>query len=202
MWPGGNDLRHRRHARGDTRPKGGALQSRRSTCDTESTGQTAASCNAGGWPRRRLNAHCTASPYRLSGDREIRQKCQLARQRHMSARPICRKLDCAGVSRPGPEKVASGGPGCSRYNRQSALPPCGREGLVLGRLAAFGAGGHTRTVAAVRALAARTGETTESARPCTPLWRLPRARSTSSSCPVWWIRQTRPLHRRPNLSPL
>ena len=140
MWLGSNDLRHRRHARGDTRPKGGALQSRRSTCGTESTGQAAASCNAGGWLRRRLNAHHTTSPTACPAAGRRDKKCQLVDRGHMSLWTICRKLDCAGVPRPGPGKVASGGPGCSRYNRQSALPPCGREGLVLEHLSAFGAG--------------------------------------------------------------
>ena len=198
MWPGGNVLRCHRHARGDPRPKGGALQSRRSTCGTESTGQAAASCNAGGWLRRRLNAHHTTSPTACPAAGRRGKKCQLVDRGHMSLWAICCKLDCEGVSRPGPGKVASGGPGCSRYNRQSALSSRGREGLVLGHLAAFGAGGHTR-VAAVRALAART---TESARPCTPQWRRPRARSISSCCLAWWIRRTRPRHRRPSLLPL
>ena len=217
MWPGGNDSRHRRRARGDTRPKGGALQSRRSTCGTESTGQAAASRNAGGWPRRRPNARCTTNPTACPATGRRGKKCQLVNRGHMPLWTICPKLDCAGVSRPGPEKAVSGGPGDSRHNQRPALPsrrrkttprgrafkrPAllsrGREGLVLGRLSAFGIGGHAKT-AGVRAVAARA---TESAKPCTPLWRPPRARSISSCCLAWWIRRTRPRHRHPNLSPL
>ncbi len=202
MWPGGNVLRCRRHAHENTRRSSAAAR-RVDALLRHGIEQPCGSASQ----RRRLAVSPPQrpshdKPHRLSSNRTVGKETPAYEPWALSLWAICRKLDCEGVSRPGPGKVASGGPGCSRYNRQSALPPCGREGLVLGRLAAFGAGGHTRTVAAVRALAARTGETTESAKPCTPRWRQPRARSTSSCCLAWWTRQTRPRHRRPSLSPL
>ena len=201
MWPSGEVLRCRRHTHGDPRPKGGALQSRRSTCGTESTGQAAASCNAGGWLRRRLNAHHTTSPTACPAAGRRGKKCQLVDRGHMSLWTICRKLDCAGVSRPGLGMAVPLGPESLPLQSAIGPPALWTGGPRVKASRRFRHRATTRT-AAVRALAARTGETTESARPCTPLWRLPRARSTLSCCLAWWIRQTRPRHRRPSLSPL
>ncbi len=192
MWQSGNALRRRRHAHGDAQPKCGGSQSRHSTCDTGSASHAAAPRNAGGWPCHRHSAHHTTSPTACPATGRWGKKCQLMNHGHMSLQTTYRRVDCAGVSRHGLGMAASGGPGDSRHNQRPALPPRGREGLVLGHLAAFGTAG-------VRALTARA---TGSARPCTPRWRRPRARSTSSCCLAWWIRQTRPRHRRPNLSPL
>ncbi len=195
----GNALRRRRHAHGDAQPKCGGSQSRHSTCDTGSASHAAAPRNAGGWPCHRHSAHHTTSPTACPATGRWGKKCQLMNPGHMSLQTTCRRVDCAGVSRPGLGMAVPLGPGSLPL--QSAIgPPILRTGGPIVRVFCCFRRRHVHVrVAAVRALAARTAA---SAKPCTPRWRRPRARSTSSCCLAWWTRRTQPRHRRPSLSPL